>query len=113
MLERGFVAVSLADMGGSALTKKRRPESSTTLAICALARGAKSVAKADAIKTAQRTSVPRRVHPLIAARLIITILAPGKANFPIGVVSTTRRFLATPTSTVIDTAPSRSGSMSQ
>src|SRR5260370_1240243 len=81
MLERGFVAVSLADMGGSALTKKRRPESSTTLAICALARGAKSVAKADAIKTAQRTSVPRRVHPLIAARLIIRFL-PRKGQFP-------------------------------
>src|SRR6266700_5781431 len=93
MLERGLVAVSLADKGGSALTKNRRPESSTTLVICAaLAPCARNVPEIDAMKIVQRIVVPRRVHPVIAVRLIIPPrpiirVLPGSANLLIGVVS--------------------------
>src|SRR5258708_32852066 len=93
MLVRGLVAVSLADKGGSALTKNCRPESSTILAICApLPPGARNVPEIDAMKIAQRTGVPRRIHPVIAVRLIILPrliirVLPGSANLLIGVVS--------------------------
>src|SRR2546421_23420 len=68
MLVRGFVAVSLA--GGSALTKNRRPELSTTRAIWPLAPCAKTVA--------QRASVARRNHAAFAVRF--TIVPLGKAT---------------------------------
>src|SRR6266487_1253750 len=94
MLERGLAAVSLADKGGSALTKNRRPESSTTLVICAaLAPGARNVPEIDAMRIAQRRiGIPRRIHPVIAVRLIIPPrliirVLPGSANLLIGVVS--------------------------
>src|SRR5216683_3400407 len=92
MLVRGFEAVSLADKGGSAFTKNCRPESSTTLVICALALCAKNVAKISAKRIAQRTGVPRRIHPVIAVRLnipprLIIRVLPGSANLLIGVAS--------------------------
>jgi len=63
MLVRGFEAVSLGVLSGSAFTKKRRPSSSMTLAIWALALGAK--------KLAQRSSAPEINHVVIAVRLCI------------------------------------------
>src|SRR2546421_2968529 len=93
MLVRGFEAVSLGVTGGSALTKKRRPASSTTLAIWALALCAETVA--------QRTSVVRRSHAAFAVRF--TIVPWGKANN--NLEPTTER-------TVFNIAPTRSGSMS-
>src|SRR5437016_14679632 len=68
MLARGLVAVSLAVTGASALTKNCRPESSTTLAIWPLARGAKTVG--------QTISVARTSHAAFAVRF--TIVPWGK-----------------------------------
>jgi hypothetical protein len=65
---RGFVAVSLAEIGGSALTNSRRPLSSVTLAIWELA------------GCAHTASVARTIHPAIAVRLLILCLGEGKLN---------------------------------
>src|SRR6267154_135940 len=71
MLGRGFVAVRLAFAGGSEFTKKRRPSSSTTAAMCPLEFCANNGAKDDAAKIAQRASVALRNHPQFVARLSI------------------------------------------
>jgi len=63
MVARGLAAASLNVRGGSALTKSCRPVGSKTLAIWPLERGAK--------KEAQRTSVPRCSHAVIAVRFTI------------------------------------------
>src|SRR5260370_2722965 len=87
MLGRDFEAVSLADTGGSAFTKKCRPASSTTLAIWPLAPCAKKAAK----RVAQRTGVARWSPAVIAVRFIIRLLprlgrgrALGKASKNLG-----------------------------
>ncbi len=82
MLVRGFVAVSLGVLSGSAFTKKRRPSSPITLAIWPLAPGANNDAKNDAQKIAHKTSVARRTLAVIAVCLIINAL--GKANNDFG-----------------------------
>src|SRR6266436_8431458 len=71
MLGRGFVEVRLAFAGGSEFTKKRRPSSSTTEAMCPLVFCANNGAKNDAAKIAQRASVALRNHPQFVARLFI------------------------------------------
>src|SRR6266478_5217857 len=71
MLGRGFVEVRLAFAGGSDFTKKRRPSSSTTEAMCPLVFCANNGAKNDAAKIAQRASVALRNHPQFVARLFI------------------------------------------
>jgi hypothetical protein len=63
---RGFVAVSLAEIRGSALMKSCRPPWSVTLVIWALA------------GRAHTASVPRTSHAAIAVRLLISAL--GKLN---------------------------------
>src|SRR5438105_2374833 len=84
MLVRGFVAVSLA--GGSALTKKFRPVSSDTFAICALAPAAKKVAA----NAAPSASVARISRVLLAVRSIIHALR--KANCAFGAYYSTPSF---------------------
>src|SRR5712692_4214651 len=76
MLVRGLEALSLAVTRGSAFTKNRRPSSSTTLAIWPLAPLANKVAK----KIAQKTSVVRMSHVVIAVRFIIRLL-PDPVQF--------------------------------
>src|SRR5712664_2249235 len=71
MLGRGFVEVRLAFAGGSEFTKKRRPPSSTTEAMCPLEFCANNGAKNDAAKIAQTASVALRNHPQFVARLFI------------------------------------------
>jgi len=71
MLGRGFVEVRLAFAGGSEFTKKRRPPSSTTEAMCPLVFCANNGAKDDAAKIAQEASVALRNHPQFVARLFI------------------------------------------
>src|SRR5260370_2757429 len=95
MLGRGFVAVRLIFDGGSALTKKLRPSSSTTLAMCPLPFCANNGAKNDAEKIAQRTSVVRMSPVVIAVRFIIRLLprlgrvrAFRKANNNLGTYTT-------------------------
>src|SRR5260370_7205541 len=77
MLVRAFEAVSLADTGGSAFTKKCRPASSTTLAIWPLAPCAKKAAKT----VAQIASVARWSPAVIAVRFIIVPLGKASNNF--------------------------------
>src|SRR5207245_276245 len=74
MVVCGLLALSLAVTGGSALVKNRRPSSSTTLAIWALAPRAKNVAW-DA-------SNPRRSPAVYAAR--VRIMPLGKAHNNLG-----------------------------
>src|SRR6266446_2000153 len=76
MLVRGLVAESLGETGGSAFTKNCRPSSFRTLAICAFA----SFAKSEAKKIAQRASAVRISPAVFAVRLIIRLLALGKAT---------------------------------
>src|SRR6266853_4773250 len=71
MLGRGFVEVRLTFDGGSEFTKKRRPSSSTTAAMCPLEFCANNGAKNDAAKIAQTASVALRNHPQFVARLFI------------------------------------------
>src|SRR6266852_1158993 len=71
ILGRGFVAVRLIFAGCSAFTKKRRPSSSRTVAMCPLALCANNGAKNDAEKIAQKASVARRNHPQFVALLFI------------------------------------------
>src|SRR5258708_21996 len=80
MLVRAFDAVSLADTGGSAFTKKCRPASSTTLAIWPLAPCAKKAAKT----VAQMASVARWSPAAIAVRFIIVPLGKASNNFGTG-----------------------------
>src|SRR5216684_6810973 len=80
MLVRAFEAVSLADTGGSAFTKKCRPASSTTLAIWPLAPCAKKAAKT----VAQMASVARWSPAVIAVRFIIVPLGKASNNFRTG-----------------------------
>src|SRR5713226_74636 len=71
MLGRGFVAVRFNFAGSSAFTKKRRPSSSRTVAICPLEFCANNGAKNDVEEIAQRASVARRNHPQFVVRLFI------------------------------------------
>src|SRR6266481_1497265 len=71
MLGRGFVEVRLAFAGGSEFTKKRRPSSSTTAAMCPLVFCANNGARNDAAKIEQKASVALRNHPQFVARLFI------------------------------------------
>src|SRR5437879_2723332 len=71
MLGRGFVEVRLTFADGSEFTKKRRPSSSTTAAMCPLVFCANKGAKNDAAKIAQKASVALRNHPQFVARLFI------------------------------------------
>jgi len=71
MLGRGFVAVRFNFAGGSAFTKKRRPSSSRTVAMCPLTLCANNGAKNDEEKIAQRASVARKSHAVIVALLCI------------------------------------------
>ncbi|SRR5258707_13897420 len=71
MLGRDFGAVRLIFAGGSAFTKKRRPSSSRTAAMCPLLLCANNGAKNEAEKIAQRASVARISHPQFVARLSI------------------------------------------
>src|SRR6266852_3105420 len=71
MLGRGFGAVRLIFAGGSAFTKKRRPSSSRTAAMCPLLVCANNGTKNEVEKIAQRASVARRNHPQFVTRLFI------------------------------------------
>jgi hypothetical protein len=71
MLGRGFEVVRLTFAGESAFTKKRRPSSSTTAAMCPLMLCANNGAKNEAEKIAQRVSVARTSHPQFVALLSI------------------------------------------
>src|SRR5437879_13402379 len=71
MLGRGFVAVRLAFARGSAFTKKLRPSSSTTLAMCPLPFCANNGAKDAVEKIAHSASVARISHPQFVSRLSI------------------------------------------
>src|SRR5260370_1209031 len=92
MLVRGFEAVSLGVTSGSEFTKKRRPSSSRTLAMCPLTLCANNGEKNDAEKIAQRASVARKSHPQFVARLSIHH-APA--------VRHTRHSSSRPTATII------------
>src|SRR6266478_3222052 len=76
MLVRGFEAVSLGVLSGSAFTKKRRPSSSMTLAIWPLA----PFAKKDAKKIAQSASVDLKSPAVIAVRFIIRRLPRPRSS---------------------------------
>src|SRR6266481_8747736 len=80
MLGRGFVEVRLAFAGGSEFTKKRRPSSSTTAAMCPLVFCANNGARNDAAKIEQKASVALRNHPQFVARLFIHHASAVKAH---------------------------------
>src|SRR6266849_4157707 len=71
MLGRGFEVVRLTFAGGSAFTKKRRPSSSTTAAMCPLMLCANNGLKSVEEKIAHRASVARTIHPRFVAFLSI------------------------------------------
>src|SRR5260370_29982820 len=71
MLGRGFVEVRLTFAGGSEFTKKRRPSSSTTLAMCPLTVCANSGEKNEAENIANRATVARISHPQFVPLLSI------------------------------------------
>src|SRR5271169_5758596 len=84
MLGRVFDAARLTFAGGSAFTKKRRPASSMTEVIWALALGAKSDAKNATEKIAQEASVVRINQTVFALRFVIRLLPRPIRNRPLG-----------------------------